>query len=220
MIGPTGALSLPLFFDALAITVGALSGALYATRKGFDIIGTLAVAFATGLGGGVIRDIVLVRGTPAFLTNPSYLMFAVAGSVIGFLFARRARTWQFAYDALDVAALGVWVVIGCQKAFAAGLPGIGVLFVGVLASVGGGLLRDLLCGDVPSALRPGQWYAFAAFMGAVTFVSMAALGAPSLMTEMLTLIVAALFRWSAARYAPSMKPMDITARWRRSSASA
>jgi uncharacterized membrane protein YeiH len=214
-------ISLPPLFDALAISVGALTGALYATRKNFDVIGTLAIAFASGLGGGAIRDIVLQFGTPAFLSNPYFLAYAGLGSVIGFLFARRARDWQFAYSALDVATLGVWVLLGCQKALQLNLPTISVVFVGVLASVGGGLLMNLLCGEVPTAFQPGHWYAFAALLASITFVILARAGAPPFTSEATTLVVAAFLRWAALTWdIRTPAPMDLSevvrSRWHRS----
>ncbi|TXH42724.1 MAG: hypothetical protein E6Q90_08575 [Actinobacteria bacterium] len=197
---PAAVIALPGLFDAIAITVGGLSGALHATRRGFDVMGVIAVAFVTGLGGGAIRDLVLSDGTPAFLLHPAYLAYAAGGALVGFLFARRASRWQFGYDALDVLTLGVWVLIGCQKAVLTGLPAIGVVFVGVLASVGGGLLRDLLCGDVPSAFRPGQWYAFAAFLAAVTYAVLNQVSTPLYVDEIATLVVAAALRWASLRW--------------------
>ncbi|HQZ84495.1 MAG TPA: TRIC cation channel family protein [Actinomycetota bacterium] len=193
-------IGLPVAFDAIAITVGALSGALHATRRELSVVGILFIAFATGLGGGAIRDIVIQRGTPAFLTNPSYLLFAAIGSLIAFFFARRARNWKFAYDALDVATLGVWVLLGCQKAIAAGLPAIAAVFVGVVASVGGGLLRDLLCGDVPAAFRPGQWLAFASLLASLTYVTMNHLDTAFFVDESATILVASVLRFAAIRW--------------------
>ncbi|MDQ1246367.1 MAG: hypothetical protein QG597_735 [Actinomycetota bacterium] len=212
--------NLPPLFDALAISIGALTGALYATRKNFDVIGTLAIAFASGLGGGAIRDIVLQFGTPAFLSNPYYLGYAALGSVIGFLFARWARDWQFAYNALDVATLGVWVLLGCEKALQLNLPTVSVVFVGVLASVGGGLLMNLLCGEVPTSFQPGHWYAFAALLASITFVVLARAGAPPFVSEGATLVIAAFLRWAALTWdIRTPGPMDLSevarARWRR-----
>lgn len=216
----TAIIALPPLFDALAISVGALTGALYATRKNFDVIGTLAIAFASGLGGGAIRDVVLQFGTPAFLSNPLYLGYAALGSVIGFLFARWARDWDFAYNALDVATLGVWVLIGCQKALSLGLPTISVVFVGVLASVGGGLLMNLLCGEVPTSFQPGHWYAFAALLASITFVVLAGADAPQYVSEAATLVVAAFLRWAALTWdIRTPAPMDLSEvvrqRWHR-----
>ncbi len=205
--------ALPLAFDAVAITVGALSGALHATRKELSVIGVLLVALATGLGGGLIRDVVLERGTPAILTNPYYLLFAAVGSLVGFFFARRARNWTWAYEALDVGTLGVWVLLGCQKSIAAGLPAIGAVFVGVLAAVGGGLIRDVLCGDVPSALRPGQWLAFAALLASITYVWMNRLDTPVYVDEVTTLAVASFLRFAAIRWdIRTPMPLDLSAR--------
>lgn len=210
-VDPAPVIATPPLFDAVSITLGALSGALYARRKNFDIIGILAISIATGLGGGVIRDLLLVSGTPAFLTTPTYLLYAVAGGIVGVFFARWAVGYTFVFNAIDVATLGVWVLLGCQKAALIGMPPIGVVFVGVVASVGGGLLRDLLCGEVPAALRPGQWFAFASFVAAITYVMLNELSTPLFVDEVLTLVVAALFRWWSTKssFTPPM-PMDIS----------
>lgn len=197
---PTPPLALPLVFDAVAITAGAISGALHATRRDFDVTGVLAIAFVSGLGGGVIRDVLLEQGTPAFLANPQFLAFAALGSVIGFLFARWAKGWTSAITVVDVATMGVWVILGCQKAIAAQLPVIGVVFVGVVAAVGGGLLRDLLCGDTPTAFTPGQWNAFAALWAAVTFVVVNQIPTPWWFDIAATLSVAAGLRWLSMHY--------------------
>ena len=218
-VSPAPVIAMPAIFDAIAVTIGALSGAFHAERKTFDVIGVLAIAFVTGLGGGVIRDVILESGTPAFLTNSSYLLYAVVGPVLGLLVARRASRFTFVFNAVDVATLGVWVLIGCQKAAIAGLPAVSVVFVGVVASVGGGLLRDLLCGEVPSTLRPGEWLAFASFLAALTYVVLNSLDTPLFLDEIATLVVAGGFRWATlqAHIRPPM-PMDLTARWRPPSA--
>lgn len=218
-VTPAPVIAMPVLFDAVAVSIGALSGAFHAERKKFDVIGVLAVAFATGLGGGVIRDVILERGTPAFLTDPSYLLYAAFGAVVGLVVARRASRFTFVFNAVDVATLGVWVLIGCQKSAIAGLPAVSVVFVGVVASVGGGLLRDLLCGEVPSTLRPGEWLAFASFLAALTYVVLNTLDTPLFLDETATLVVAAGFRWATLRahIRPPM-PMDLTARWRPQSA--
>ena len=205
-----GIISMPPLFDALAISVGALTGALYATRRGLDLLGILVIAFASALGGGAIRDIVLQYGTPAFLTNPWYLGYALLGSVIAFFFARQAQDFQAAYNALDVATLGVWVLLGCEKALQLNLPMISVVFTGVLASVGGGLLMNLLCGEVPTTFQPGHWYAFAALLASMTFVAFAAGGAAPAVAEAATLAVAAFLRWAALHWdIRTPAPMDL-----------
>lgn len=204
-------INLPPLFDALAITVGALAGALYATRRGFDFLGIIAIAFLGGLGGGVIRDVVLQFGTPAFLANHWFLVYALVGAFVGFFFAKKAQTWDFAYDAVDVATMGVWVLLGCQKSLQLGLPAVSVVFVGVLASVGGGLLINLLCGEVPTSFQPGHWHAFAALLASITYVTLARAGAPALTAELATLLTAATLKWVAVRYdIRTPAPMDLT----------
>jgi len=196
----TPPLELPLAFDAVSVGAGALSGAMHATRKQFDVLGTIAIALATGLGGGIIRDLLLEQGTPVFLVNAQFLPAALAGSILGMLFARWASRWSLALVAVDVATLGVWVILAAQKSILAGLPVIGVVFVGTVAAVGGGLLRDLLCGDTPAAFRPGQWSAIAAFFAAVTFVTFNQIPTPFWLDVVATLAVAGGLRWAAIRF--------------------
>lgn len=204
-------ISLPPLFDFVAISAGALSGALLATRRGFDLTGILAVATLGGLGGGAIRDVVLQFGTPAFLANPWYLTYALLGAVIGFFFARKAQDWAFAYNSLDVATMGVWVLLGCQKSLQLGLPVISVVFVGVLAAVGGGLLINLLCGEVPTSFQPGHWHAFAAMLASITYVLLAKAGAPLVAAEAATLVTAVALKWSAVRFdIRTPAPMDLS----------
>lgn len=198
--GQSAVLGLPPLFDALAITVGALSGALYASRKNFDVMGVLAISVATGLGGGAVRDALLAQGTPAFLTNPAFLLYALLGALVALLFARWARHWGLAYTAVDVATLGVWVLLGTEKATQAGLAPLGVVFVGVVAAVGGGLIRDVLCGDVPRAFRPGHWEALSALAASVAFVALEALGSELIVAEMAALLVAAALTWASLHW--------------------
>lgn len=209
----TAHLSFPYPLDTTAITMGALSGALHATRKQMGILGILAVAFATGLGGGAIRDVILDGGTPSFLVRDAVLGYAVLGAFIGYFFARVAGKFENVYVILDALLIGVWVIIASTKALQQNLGAVAAVYVGLVAATGGGLLRDLLCKDPPSVLRPGQWYAIAAFGAAVTFVWLHALDVPIIFTQVATLVVAAALRIVSLVWTmPSPTPYDISDR--------
>lgn len=163
-------LVLPDYLDTAAILTGALTGAMHAKRKGLDFPGVFLVAISTGVGGGLIRDVLLQQGIPALFLNPAYQLYALIGAFIGVFFASFASKFTAAYDALDTFMIAAWVLLGCTKAQAAGLPAISVAFIGTIAAVGGMLLRDVLCNDPPQLMRPGHFYGISAFAAAITYV--------------------------------------------------
>ncbi len=186
----TAHLTMPYALEIIAITVGALSGALHATRKQMGVLGIIAVAFATGLGGGAIRDVILDDGTPTFLTNGNILAYAVLGAVIAYFFARVAVRFEQAFVLLDAMMLGAWVLMATSKAVQLNLGVVASVYVGLIAATGGGLLRDLLCKDPPAVLQPGQWQAIAVLCAAVTFVGSVALDVPFVIAQIATMTVA------------------------------
>ena len=171
-------LVLPDFLDTAAIMTGALTGAMHARRKGLDFPGVFLVAVSTGVGGGLIRDVLLQQGIPALFLNPAYQLYALIGSIVGVFFASVAARLNTAYDALDTFMIGAWVLLGCTKAQAAGLPSISVAFIGTIAAIGGGLLRDVLCNDPPQIMLPGHFYAVSAFSAAITYVVLVSSSVP------------------------------------------
>lgn len=198
MTGQT--LILPGFLDTLAIIVGALTGAMHATRKGLDILGVLLVAFATGVGGGLVRDLLLQDGEPALLLNPQYQLFACIGAVVGLFFAKGAARFNPIYEALDTFMIGAWVLLGCFKAQADGLDPFPVIFIGTVAAVGGALIRDVLCHDPPALLRPGYLYTIAAGAAAVTYVGLIQLGVGIVPAQVAAMAAAIIVRVASLKF--------------------
>ena len=143
----------PLVLDLSAVFLGGLSGAIFAVQRKFVITGVLAIAIATGLGGGIVRDL-LVTAKPVALTNPRYLPVCVAAAVIGFFFASAVHRWRLMLDILDPIWMGLFAVIGAQKALNVGYNGWGAVLVGCVTAFGGALLRDLLAGEKPQLVLP------------------------------------------------------------------
>src|SRR5258708_1781976 len=139
-------LHLPEAFNVGAVFFFALTGALAARRLGYDIIGVFVLAFATGLGGGLIRDSLLHGSGPvAALTDPRFMMAVLCATVCGlFRFSTRIEKFNQALAVLDAIGLGAFAVVGTDKALRLELHWLAALFVGVVNAVGGGLLRDLL----------------------------------------------------------------------------
>lgn len=154
-----------IYLELGSVLAGALSGALHGLRRKFDLVGVLVIAIATGLGGGMLRDILLSEGPPIALRKDAYLLTAVAGAMVCTLFATMIAQLGSALVLADALSLGLFAIAGLQRAHAVGLALPSALFVGVVAGCGGGLVRDVLSQETPELLAPGHPYATAALLG-------------------------------------------------------
>lgn len=193
-------LAIPDYLDTIAMISGALVGAMGATRKGLDWLGVFLVAFCTSVGGGVVRDTLLQNGVPAVLQRPSYQLYAVIGAIVGMFFAKGAARFNRVYETLDTIMIGVWVLLGCSKAQEAGLGAIAVVFVGTIAAVGGGLVRDVLVHDTPAIVQAGYWYTVAAFWAATAYVLLTFTGVPLVAAEVAALATASGLRFVSLHF--------------------
>ncbi len=182
---------LPFAIEMTAVSVGALSGALHATRKGLDPVGVFTIAITTSVGGGIIRDVLIQGRVPLFLTIPTYLLIAAFAALVGVAFARLVRAAVPVMSVVDTLLIGVWVVLGAERALYADLPLAGAALLGVLTAAGGGILRDLLCKDVPAIIQPGEWYAAAAIIASLVFVTLVYAGVALEVAELATIAAAA-----------------------------
>lgn len=170
-----GPFQLPIAFDVAATFLFAVTGAVAAVRKRYDLVGVVVLAFVTGLGGALLRDgLFLQQGPAAVLLDGRYLGGVFAGAVAGTYFGRHLHRLKLFFLVVDALALGVYAVVGAQKSLAAGLPLVSASLVGVVNAVGGGVLRDLLVREEPLVFKPGEFYAVAALAGCVLFVALVA----------------------------------------------
>jgi uncharacterized membrane protein YeiH len=169
-----GAVTVPLAWDLLATFAGGLSGGLTAVRRKFDIVGVLTLAIVTGMGGGMIRDVLLQRfGIAAFQDN-RYLLTAVVAAFVAFFFATFVHKLKTPMLYISAVSLGLFVVVGADKALRAGLTIMPAIMLGTITAIGGGVLRDLLTDQVPSILKPGALNSTAALIGSTVFVLLVA----------------------------------------------
>jgi uncharacterized membrane protein YeiH len=168
--------------DFLGVFVGSLGGALAAvrdTRYKYDLVGVTGLALASALGGGITRDLILQKGPPLAFADARYLMAALAGAVIGMLFAQRiGKNTERAIIFMDAAALGLFSVSGSTRAINAGMSRLPALLLGATTAVGGGCIRDVLSGRTPRIFERGELYAIASAFGAATFLMCDALKRP------------------------------------------
>lgn len=168
----------PLLFDYAATFSWAVSGAIVAIHKRFDVTGVFVVALLSSTGGGMLRDAVFLQRTPSFLIDPIYLPLVAAATLFMTLFTSTLRhvvkteSIQKLVDLIDALGTPAFAVIGMQMAEDRGLPIVGVLFVGAVNGLAGGLLRDIVVRDVPALLRPGQFVSLMLVMAGGLFLTL------------------------------------------------
>ena len=152
----------PLLLDYVAISAWALSGALVGLRKRFDVVGVFMTALTAAIGGGAIRDGVLLQTIPPVLTNPYYLPLIAGTTVFAILLAQKlhnAKKIETLIELVDAIGTPAFAVLSIEYARRANLPLPGVLLVGCVGGVGGGVLRDIVMREVPEIMQPGRYLA-------------------------------------------------------------
>jgi uncharacterized membrane protein YeiH len=162
--------------DLAATAVFAIGGAHAGVAAGLDVFGLMVVAFATALGGGMIRDVLIGDVPPAALRSVAYPVVAFCGGGLVFLLDRPVDGFPSSVsDALDAAGLALFCVVGAAKALDHGLRPLAAVLLGTITAVGGGVIRDVLVDVVPSVLR-ADVYATAAVVGSATMVALSLRG--------------------------------------------
>ncbi|MFI5510002.1 trimeric intracellular cation channel family protein [Mycobacterium sp. NPDC051804] len=155
-----------LVLDLVGTFAFALNGALTAVRsERLDIVGVITLGMFTGLGGGTIRDVLLDALPPATFVDWRYLAVAGAGGLIAFVLSRMLDRLAVAINILDAIGLSVFAVLGAFKALDMGFGVVQAVIVGAITAVGGGTIRDVLIGRIPTVLR-SELYAIPALIGA------------------------------------------------------
>lgn len=163
--------------DYASVAVFALTGALVASRSQLDIVGFIFIACLTATGGGTLRDVILDR-PPLWLSDPGLLAVAALAAVAVFIGAHRLESRYRTLEWLDAFALAVAVPAGVGVALAEGQEWPIVLVMGMVTGCMGGLMRDVVCNEVPLVLKQGELYVTCAFAGALVASGLTALGLP------------------------------------------
>lgn len=170
-----------LVLDLVGTFVFALSGGAAGVRQRLDLFGLFVVSFVAGNLGGVIRDLLIGSIPPAAIQDWRYAAASVLAGVAAFLWYPAIRKLHGHILILDAAGLALFAVSGTQKALDFGMNPFMAPLLGMLTGIGGGIVRDLLVGEVPWVLR-SELYAVAALAGALVIVTGHLLGLPLTLT--------------------------------------
>lgn len=153
-----------LILDILGTLAFALTGAFRAVKYELDWLGVAVLACMTGIGGGLVRDVLLGSTPPTALAHPEYVLVCLVGAALTIVAKRRiAVLWNWVMVA-DALGLGFFAAIGAAKAEAAGANPLVVVLLAALTAVGGGVIRDVLVREIPQVLK-SDFYATAALIG-------------------------------------------------------
>jgi uncharacterized membrane protein YeiH len=214
----SGPFALPAWFDYSATFVWAITGALLAARRQFDIAGITALALVSATGGGLLRDgIFLQNGPPLVLRTWVYIALVLAAaSIVRIAGSRiqRIRYFDRTIAAVDAFGLGGFAIVGVQLSLHAGLTIPAAAFVGVVNAVGGGIIRDMMLQREPEIFKPGPPAALAALAGAIVYLGLVFLvgmgealaGLIAVVTVFALRIAALRYRW----YTTSVRNFDST----------
>ena len=158
-----------LVLDLAATLAGALTGGIIATQKRVDVVGVAVLCFVGGVGGGVLRDLLLGALPPVALRDYRYVLVALVAACAVVFTPKAVVRAKPLVQGLDAVGVGLFTAVGCLKAEQANSALITIVFVGIIAATGGGLLRDLFTAQIPAVLRT-EILASAALAGSLAFV--------------------------------------------------
>ena len=162
--------AVPIWLDLVCVGFGAFQGALFAIfYKRFDLVGVISVAVIAGLGGGILRDLLLSSGRPSGMQD-KYILTAVAGAAAALIIGRWYRKSSGVVVLLDSISMSLFAIAGTYKAIIYDTSDLVAIILGIITAVGGGVLRDIVCRVTPQIFTGGPLYATATAIGATFFV--------------------------------------------------
>ena len=187
------------FLFIMGIIVEASSGALAAGRKQMDFFGVIVIASITGLGGGTVRDVLLGNFPLLWVKQPIYILYTITAAALTIYAANFIGKRRQLFLMLDALGLATFSIVATERGLDLGLaPPIIVVFA-MVTGIAGGMIRDILCNDMPLVLRK-EFYAVISLFASVIFLSLHYLEIDFFITEMFTLLVAFGLRLAAIKW--------------------
>ncbi|KTC87362.1 MULTISPECIES: trimeric intracellular cation channel family protein [Legionella] len=200
----------------LGICVEAMTGAIAAGRKKMDFFGVLLIASIAALGGGTVRDTLLNTYPLTWVVHPEYLLYTSACAFLTIFIAHSLVRIMKVFLILDALGLSTFVILGTQKSLSNGFSPSVAILSGMITGICGGMLRDILCNDIPLVLRK-ELYAVIALAGALLFTVLAHFHVADELNLVITLIAIFLTRLLAILFHIEIPKFDYSASLRKRS---
>ena len=195
--------------DFIGVFVFAISGVLTAINKKLDLFGVFIIAFVTALGGGTLRDALIGRTPIGWMQDLNYVYLISAGYVVAILFRNYLNKLRLSLFLFDTIGLGVFTLIGIEKGLEYGLHPVICIALGTITATFGGLIRDILCNEIPLLLRKGTIYATICIIGGFLFFVLRKFGLQDSVNELITSLFIIFFRLAAVKYKMSLPVLTI-----------
>jgi uncharacterized membrane protein YeiH len=196
----------------IAITTEAMSGALAAGRRNMDIFGVAVIAFVTALGGGTIRDVVLGNYPIGWTQHPEYVYLVILAGLATILLARFMHHMKSIFLMLDAMGLVAFSLIGCNVALQLEYPVVVIIMAGMITGICGGILRDVLCNQLP-VIFCRELYASVSLFVCILFLAMCSLGVDADLNTLLCFVLGFGFRMLALRFSWKLPTFSYQQRW-------
>jgi uncharacterized membrane protein YeiH len=185
--------------DLFGTFVFAITGAFRAVKHQLDVLGVLVLSVFTGVGGGILRDVILGAHPPAVFTNEIYFLLCLGAGLLVFFSAPYIARWWHLVKVFDAIGLAVFAALGALKGYEHGLGPLGVVMMGTMTAVGGGVIRDILVSEIPAVLN-SDFYATAAALGALALWACEELGMGNEISMLVAAGLTLLLRLLAMRF--------------------
>lgn len=186
------------FVDIFGTGIFAISGVLTAIQKKFDLVGTLIIGFVTALGGGTLRDILLGEAPVSWLRDRNYFIVITLGYLVAYLFKQQTLKYKKSMFLFDTIGIGLFTILGIQKASLLGLHVEYCLILGVVSACFGGVIRDVLTNEVPLIFRR-EIYAVACFAGGAVYLVLEQISPVENFNILLAILTVILIRYFAVK---------------------
>ncbi len=185
----------------------AMSGALTAMHKKLDPFGVFIIAFVTAVGGGTLRDVLIGRTPVGWMRDMQYVYVIILGYLLAILFRKsfdKLRTSLFLFDTIG---LGVFTLIGLERGLTTGLHPVICIALGTMTACFGGVIRDILCNEIPNVFRE-EIYATICILGGIVFFGLRKLNLNDDVLYLVTSLVIIVIRLMAVKYKWNLKAFD------------
>lgn len=200
------------FIYLVAIAAEAMSGALAAGRRNMDVFGVTVIAFVTALGGGTVRDVILGNFPIGWTQHPGYIALVIGAGLLTVLVAPYMHKLKRLFLALDAMGLVAFSLIGCDIALRMGYAVPVVIMAGMITGIFGGVLRDVLCNQVPVVFQR-ELYASVSLVVCCLFLGLRALDVNQDLNTVLSFGVGIAMRMLALRFGWKLPTFSYQQRW-------
>lgn len=193
--------------DVIGAMAFAMSGALTAMSKKLDPFGVFMIAFVTAVGGGTLRDVMIGRTPVGWMRDMTYVYAIILGFVLTIIFRKRLDKLRTSLALFDTIGLGVYTLIGIQKGIEFHLHPVICVALGTITACFGGVIRDILCTEIPVIFRK-EIYATICIVGGILFFVLRKLNFDNDNLDIITALVIIAIRLMAVKYKWHLAPIN------------